>query len=182
MRSQRSSTAALPVPASPTPAATPSTPVFRRLNRAACLLLLRRHVVGRMAYSFHDRVDITPIHYVYSNGWIFARTSHGAKMTTIAHSPWIAFEVDEVEGIFDWRSAVVHGTVYTSARDGGPVEARRWSRGIELLRQVVPETGTARDPVAFRDLVFGIHVDAITGRAAASGTGAGSPRSAAISS
>lgn len=165
MRSQRTSAATMSVPDHPG-TATPAPPAFRRLSRAACLLLLRRHAVGRMAYSFHDRVDITPIHYVYDDGWIFARTSHGAKMNTIAHSPWIAFEVDEVEGIFDWRSVVVHGTVYASAPDGAPVEVRRWRRGVELLQQLIPETGTDRDPVAFRDLVFGIHIDTITGRAA----------------
>ena len=141
-----------------------ATPAVSKMTNAACLALVRREIVGRMAYSFHDRVDITPIHYVYSNKWVFARTSHGAKMTTIAHVPWVAFEVDEVKSVFEWQSVVMHGTVHLAERDEGPTEARLWRTGIELLRRIVPETGTARDPVAFRSLVFGIHVDSFTGR------------------
>jgi nitroimidazol reductase NimA-like FMN-containing flavoprotein (pyridoxamine 5'-phosphate oxidase superfamily) len=145
-------------------------PRFSVMSPASCLSLLRRHAVGRMAFSFHDRVDIAPIHYVHSDGWLFARTSHGAKMTTLQHSPWVAFEVDEIDGVFDWRSVVVHGTAYTMERDGGPTEAQLWSRGISLLRRIVPETGTDDDPVAYRTLVFGIYVDTITGRKSSSRT------------
>ena len=139
-------------------------PKIRKMSAASCLALLRHESVGRMAFSFHDRVDITPIHYVYANKWLFARTSHGEKMMTIAHAPWVALEVDEVNGVFEWKSVVVHGTVYLAERDGGPVEARRWRTGIELLKRIVPGTGTTHDPVAFRSLVFGIHVDSLSGR------------------
>jgi hypothetical protein len=54
--------------------------------------------------------------------------------------------------------------VYTMAPDGGPNEVRLWNKGIELLKRIVPETGSERDPVPFRTLVFGIHIDTITGR------------------
>jgi hypothetical protein len=121
-----------------------SPPHITAMSEAACHALLQRHAVGRMAYSFHDRVDITPIHYVFADGWLFARTSHGAKMTTIEHAPWVAFEVDEIDSVFD---------------------TEHWRRGVELLRRIVPATGTEDDPVPYRTLVFGIFVDSITGRA-----------------
>jgi hypothetical protein len=35
---------------------------------------------------------------------------------------------------------------------------------MELLKRIVPETGTPDDPVPFRTVVFGIHVDTISGR------------------
>lgn len=151
-----------------------ATPRIREMRPASCLALLRRQTVGRMAFSFHDRVDITPIHYVYSEGWLFARTSHGAKMTTIQHVPWVALEVDEVRSVFDWQSVVVHGTVYMMERDAGPTEARLWSKGIKLLQRLVPGTGTDDDPVPFRTLVFGIHASSMSGRksSTAGGTGA----------
>jgi len=137
------------------------------MRAADCLALLERHTVGRMAYSHRNRVDIAPIHYVYSDGWVFARTSDGAKMTTLRHVPWVAFEVDEIDGVFDWKSVVVHGTVYRMARDGAPGEAKLWSKGMELLKRIVPETGTPDDPVPFRTVIFGIHVDTISGRSSA---------------
>jgi nitroimidazol reductase NimA-like FMN-containing flavoprotein (pyridoxamine 5'-phosphate oxidase superfamily) len=130
----------------------------------ACHALLQRHHVERMAYCFHDRVDIAPIHYVFSDNWLFARTSYGHKMDVVAHAPWVAFEVDEIEDVFDWRSVVVHGTAYLMEREGSPIDAEHWARGIALLREIVPEAGTDDDPVAFRKLVFGIFVHTVTGR------------------
>ena len=145
-------------------------PRITAMSAGACQAMLVHHHVGRMAFCFHERVDITPIHYVYSDGWLFARTSHGAKMDVLAHAPWVAFEVDEVEDVFDWRSVVVHGTVHAMERDGSPLDAEHWARGIELLREIVPETGTDDDPVPFRSLVFGIYVHTVTGRSSSTRT------------
>jgi nitroimidazol reductase NimA-like FMN-containing flavoprotein (pyridoxamine 5'-phosphate oxidase superfamily) len=85
-------------------------PVFRELHRHEIDALLGRNNVGRIAFTFHDRVDIEPINYVYSWGWLYGRTSKGAKLDTIAHNRWVAFEVDEVKGLFDWQSVVVKGS------------------------------------------------------------------------
>ena len=147
------------------PSGTHAPPRIVELSAEACTALLRRHHVGRMAYAFRERVDITPIHYVYSDGWLFARTSHGGKMDLLAHAPWVAFEVDEIDSVFDWRSVVVHGTAHTMEREGSSLDAEHWARGIAALRVVVPETGTADDPVPYRTLVFGIFVHSVTGRA-----------------
>ena len=155
-------------PEKPTGPARRSGPVIRVMRRAACEALLRRHVVGRIAFSFHDRVDIVPIHYVLQEGWLFARTSRGAKLTTMRHSPWVAFEVDEVDGIFDWRSVVVHGTVYEIAPDAAGTGGALWTRGVAALRKLIPKTGTEADPVPFRSVVFGIHIDTMTGRSSSS--------------
>src|SRR5690349_4335455 len=77
-------------------AATHASPTFRELTPAESRALLGRHNVGRIAYSFHDRVDVQPIHYVVSGDWLYGRTSRGEKFLTLAHNPWCAFEVDEV--------------------------------------------------------------------------------------
>ncbi len=143
-------------------------PRFRKLGATESRALLRRNHVGRMAFSFRNRVDILPIHYVYANGWVNGRTSLGAKLVTIAHSRWVAFEVDEIEGLFDWRSVVVHGGVYLLRPDGSPAEVAARLRAIKLLQRLIPRTMTGEDPVPFRNIVFRIHVDEISGRAAAS--------------
>ena len=143
---------------------------FRTLARDECEALLARNVVGRIAFTLHDRVDIEPIHYALDGpeaGWIYGRTSPGSKLSVLAHHPWVAFEVDEIRALFDWASVVVHGTVYRLRPDAGtPAERRRFEDALAALRGVLPSTLEADDPVAFRDVIFGIHVDAITGRGA----------------
>jgi nitroimidazol reductase NimA-like FMN-containing flavoprotein (pyridoxamine 5'-phosphate oxidase superfamily) len=148
----------------------PTQPVIRALERAECEQILARNHVGRLAYAFQNHVDIEPLHYVYHDGWVYGRTSHGAKMEAVGYTWWpVAFEVDEVEEIFRWRSVVVHGGFYTIPADGSGWEAEEWRTGVELLRRIVPETFHAEDPVAFRTVIFRIAVQDVTGREAVPG-------------
>jgi nitroimidazol reductase NimA-like FMN-containing flavoprotein (pyridoxamine 5'-phosphate oxidase superfamily) len=148
-----------------------TVPTFRSLTRAECDALLARNHVGRLAYSFHDRVDVQPINYVYESGWIYGRTSEGHKVATLEHNRWLAFEVDEVRGPFDWASVVVQGTFHRIDVDAGApsLEHAAGARAIHLLRSLVPETFAADDPTAFRTVLFRISVGEMTGRAASPG-------------
>jgi hypothetical protein len=146
-------------------------PVFRELTADETEALLRAHSVGRIAYSWRDHVDVEPIHYVYEDGTIYARTSAGAKLLSLHHNPWVAFEVDEVRGPYDWRSVVAHGTVYAVHPGGTATERQTYARALDLLRRIEPAALTAGDPVPWRTVLFRIGVDHATGRAAESGGG-----------
>lgn len=141
-------------------------PRFRELSEREATAVLRRNHVGRMAFAFHSRVDIVPIHYVYSGGWVYGRTSLGPKLLKLKHNQWVAFEVDEIEGLFSWRSVVLHGGLYLLDPDGPPRELAARRRAVRLLRALVPDTLRAGDPVPFRDILFRIHADELSGRAA----------------
>ncbi|HET6700498.1 MAG TPA: pyridoxamine 5'-phosphate oxidase family protein, partial [Gemmatimonadaceae bacterium] len=132
------------------------------LSRTECTRLLARNYVGRLAYAFRDAVDIVPLHYAYVDGWIYARTSPGQKLAKLRHNRWVAFEVDEVRGVFDWTSVVVHGGLYVLSPDGPEADASAWERAVELLRRLVPAAGTAFDPMPERTMVFRIHADEMT--------------------
>jgi len=142
-------------------------PEFRELTTDECETVLARNHVCRIAYSFHDRVDIEPIHYVYGDGKLYARTSPGSKVVTLRHNRWVAFEVDEVDGVFDWRSVVAHGTVEVLTAENADPAA--WHEALRLLRRVVPHALTPRDPVPSRSVVLRIHVNELSGREASSG-------------
>ena len=153
-------------------------PTFRSLTRAEVHEVLARNSVGRMAYARGHEIDIEPIHYVYSEGWLYGRTSRGTRLRKTGESWWpVAFEVDEAEGMFDWRSVVVHGGFYTLSSAGAPWERKEYERAVELLRTLIPETFTADDPTPFRNVVFRIAVQEVTGRCccSASPVGEGEP-------
>lgn len=143
-----------------------SPPTFRELTRAEIEEVLARNNVGRIAFTLHDRVDIEPINYVFDAGWIYGRTSHGTKLYTIAHHRWVAFEVDEVKDLFEWRSVVVKGAFYVVEPDTSVSQDPAFAHGVGLLRSLIPHTLTANDPTPFRNSVFRIHLDEVTGRAA----------------
>jgi uncharacterized protein len=147
-------------------------PMFRQLSRDECEEILARNHVGRLAYARANRVDIQPIHYAYADGWIYGRTSEGKKLEMTGYTWWpVAFEVDEVEELFRWRSVVVHGGFYTLPYLGAHWEVEEWKRGVEALRTVVPETFGPDDPVAFRNIMFRVAVQEVTGREATPGEG-----------
>jgi uncharacterized protein len=148
----------------------PAPPRFEVLDRDACVAILARNHVGRIAYAWSNHVDIEPLHYVYHDGWLYGRTSEGAKLQVTGGNWWpVAFEVDEVEGLFQWRSVVVHGGFYTLGADGLDFQREEWAHGLELLRTLVPETFTEADPAAFRTVVFRMAVQELTGREAIPG-------------
>lgn len=137
---------------------------MRSLSREECDDLLQQNQVGRLAFTFHDRVDIEPVHYVYAEGLLHGRTSPGTKVATLLHHPWIAFEVDEVQGLFDWRSVVVHGVVSIPDPDGSPADKTAYTATLALIRELVPEALESDDPTPSRQVLFRIHVDEVTGR------------------
>jgi len=141
-------------------------PTFRELDASEATELLARNHVGRIAYSFHDRVDIEPLGYVFADGAIYLRTGLGSKLATLAHAPWVAFEVDEAHGPFDWRSVVVHGTVYVLSEAGNQSARDAYHVAVEHLRTLTPNALRGGDPVPDRRVVLKLHVDTMTGREA----------------
>jgi nitroimidazol reductase NimA-like FMN-containing flavoprotein (pyridoxamine 5'-phosphate oxidase superfamily) len=140
-------------------------PTIRVLRGDEAQELLARNRVGRIAFSFHDRVDIEPIHYAFEAPWIYGRTGAGAKLLTLSHNQWCAFETDEVHGMFDWQSVVVKGPF--SPR-GAPTASWDYDRAVAALRRLLPSTFTEDDPTPHRDVVFGVHATEISGRCSVS--------------
>jgi uncharacterized protein len=143
----------------------PASPIFEELDEEAIRDILARNNVGRIAFSFRDRVDVEPIHYVYHDGWLYMRTSPGRKALTLRHNRWVAFEVDEVEDVFWWRSVVVQGPVYILNPSESPQAEETYFKAVELLRGLVPETLSVDDPVPDRDIVFRLAVQTARGLA-----------------
>lgn len=151
-------------------------PIFREMGTAEALRVLRRNAIGRIAYSLHDRVEVVPIHYISDGRWLYVRTSPGFKVAVLARNRWLALQTDEIESMVSWRSVLVHGTAYVLSPDATPDLTRRYGRAVRRLRALMPEALTADDPVAFRSVFLGIHIDAITGREALPGSDRGRPR------
>jgi nitroimidazol reductase NimA-like FMN-containing flavoprotein (pyridoxamine 5'-phosphate oxidase superfamily) len=140
--------------------------IFRDLSRDEIEAMLLRNRVGRLAFSINDRVDIQPIHYIYERGWLYGRTSEGAKLSTLKHNRWVAFEVDEVTDLFDWRSLVIHGSFWVMHPRGSPRAEELWTKAAELVSKIVPGALTESDPAAFRQTLFRIAVGDVRGREA----------------
>jgi uncharacterized protein len=143
-------------------------PEFLIMTAADATRVLRRNHVGRLAYRNVRSVDIQPVGYVAAGQWLFMRSAYGSKLEAITHHPFVAFEVDEIDGPFDWRSVVVHGTIYLLPAKGAPIEQNEFRRAAAALRRAMPGAFTPDDPVPERQTVYGLHIDRVDGRLARS--------------
>ena len=149
---------------------------IKHLTRPEMEAMLRRHHVGRIAFRDERRVDIEPISYVYQDGALYGRAAPGTRMNALAGHPWVAFEIDEIRGPFDWQSVVVKGTVYIVE----PVQAmpmrELYEKALEVIRSVMPEALTEHDTAPTRTILFRLQIDEMEGRSAKPRVGGGTDR------
>lgn len=146
------------------PASPEIVPALGVLGRAQCEVVLHRNVVGRLGFTLHDRVNITPVHFAYEDGWIYGRTQPCGKLLPILRNRRVAFEVDEHQDLFDWSSVIVHGPLYLIEPETSQTEKTTYAIALRLLRRILPSTLSDDDPVPFRNQLFRIQVSEISGR------------------
>ena len=151
------------------------SPQFRILSRRECEAVLTRNSVGRIAFVHGNRPDIVPIHYVFAGSALCGRTAPGTRVDEASRNfsdAWpVAFEVDEVEGPFRWRSVVVHGNLHAATEGDAEWQrnARDWEEAMRSFRTLMPEAFTERDPTGFRDILLRVDVAEVSGREALPG-------------
>ena len=139
-------------------------PEFFILTREECGEILARNHVGRLAFRDGKQLYIQPLGYVASDSVLFLRSAPGSKMDALERDPFVAFEVDEIQGPFDWRSVVVQGTIYVVERDGSAAE----QRAVDAIKSVMPQAFSEKDPAPDRQIIYGLHMHDVAGRMAQS--------------
>ncbi|GAB3277819.1 pyridoxamine 5'-phosphate oxidase family protein [Sinomonas notoginsengisoli] len=111
----------------------------------------RTMVVGRLAFSGGDRIELFPINYLVDRGTVLFRTAPGTKLAaSMEHLP-VVFEVDgyEAEANEAW-SVVVHGVLEPVLDTSEIVEAVAlplfpWQSGEKaFFVRIVPAEVTGR--------------------------------------
>ncbi|TVP74967.1 MAG: pyridoxamine 5'-phosphate oxidase family protein [Gemmatimonadales bacterium] len=135
------------------------------MPREACDALLAATRFGRLAFTFRDRVDIRPIGFVWSEGWIFGRTAESGKLQVLRHHRWVAFQVDRIQDQWNWESVLVHGAFHILGPSSGQEsqETDLAGRARSALKASMPGIFTESDPARHRDLVFGIELQEVSG-------------------
>jgi nitroimidazol reductase NimA-like FMN-containing flavoprotein (pyridoxamine 5'-phosphate oxidase superfamily) len=131
--------------------------------------LLRRHNVGRIAFTDGRHVDVEPIGYVYDDGAIYGRAAPGTRMQALRGQPWVAFEVDEIRNHFDWESVVAKGTVYVVEPGQSTPMREHYEKALQVVRSVMPDALTDLDPAPTRTILFRLQIDNMEGRSAQPG-------------
>jgi nitroimidazol reductase NimA-like FMN-containing flavoprotein (pyridoxamine 5'-phosphate oxidase superfamily) len=153
------------VPESSAPSAWSRSPRIRGLSTIQSEFVLARNHVGHLSYLAGGRPELLPLHYVFADDRIVTRTSFGPKCWAWLEQPAVAFGVEEHDGLFDWRSIVVHGTARILPASGLRDRADYW-RAVKAIRSLIPEAFTERDPTPERRVLLEIVPTEISGREA----------------
>jgi nitroimidazol reductase NimA-like FMN-containing flavoprotein (pyridoxamine 5'-phosphate oxidase superfamily) len=141
-------------------------PRIRELKGKDLAFVLDRNHVGRVAFMGDGRIELLPIHYVHVDGALVGRTGVGTKYLSWLTRDHVVFEVDESDGVFDWRSVVIRGTVTLLRPRGTEAERASYSRAVQAFRRLVPDAFTERDPTPYRSVLFAITPLSMTGKIA----------------
>ena len=141
-------------------------PRIRELKGKDLAFVLGRNHVGRIAFMGDGRIELLPVHYVYADGAIIGRTAVGTKYASWLTRDDVVFEVDESDGLFDWRSVIVRGAVTMLHARGPDLERAAYRRAVEAFRRLMPDAFTERDPTPSRAVMFEITPLSMTGRIA----------------
>src|SRR5687767_3392985 len=79
------------------------------LNEQECLKLLDKNFFGRLACCENNHPYLTPISYVYHDGYIITHSIRGKKIRIMRNNPHVCLQVDEIETYENWRSVIILG-------------------------------------------------------------------------
>lgn len=71
--------------------------------------VLRSKLIGRIGCHADGRTYVVPVAYVMDNGYIYAHSRTGQKVTMMRKNPRVCFQVDDIDSLANWRSVVIDG-------------------------------------------------------------------------
>lgn len=136
------------------------------LNRKEIEELLKNQFIGRLGCHLNGETYIVPINYVYQNNTIYAHSGEGKKLSILRENPRVCFQVDDIENMFKWKSAILWGTFEELQGE----ERQQVMQG--LILRIMPNTNEiGRDPShgispEFHEhlVVYKINIEEATGR------------------
>jgi nitroimidazol reductase NimA-like FMN-containing flavoprotein (pyridoxamine 5'-phosphate oxidase superfamily) len=141
-------------------------PRIRGLSTLQSEFILSRNHIGQLSFILRGEPELLPLHYVYADGAIISRTSYGPKCAAWVERPQVVLGVEEIDGLFDWRSVLVRGTIRILSPHGTREQRADYWRAVVIARTLIPEMFTERDPTPDRRVVLEIFPVQITGREA----------------
>src|SRR6516225_6882871 len=106
--------------------------MIRSLDSVEIERVLRAEVVGRIGCHAGGRTYVVPVSYPYEAGAIYTHSRDGLKVQMMRQNSAVCFEVDHVEDLVNWHSAICWGTY-------GELRGAEANYGLDLLRDRLAE-------------------------------------------
>ncbi len=108
---------------------------IRKLDHPNRDQLLSRNYIGHLAFIGEGGPYIIPITYYYDkeNTRILSYSSEGHKIKSMRRNKLVAFCVDEVDSVSQWRSILVHGEFQEVTGSDAKYLLHRFSEGVKRV-------------------------------------------------
>jgi nitroimidazol reductase NimA-like FMN-containing flavoprotein (pyridoxamine 5'-phosphate oxidase superfamily) len=145
--------------------------LIQELTRQACLELLARAHLGRLACAQGAQPYVVPFSFVYHHDCLYSFCTVGQKIEWMRANPLVSAETDEIVNTRQWASVIVSGR-YEELPD-----TPEWSVERELASKLLQENAMWWEPGYVKTILQGrerslvplfyrIHITHITGRSA----------------
>jgi uncharacterized protein len=145
--------------------------MFGKLNDIEIDEFLAQEIVGRLGCYADDQVYIIPISYGFDGTYIYAHTGAGMKLQMMRKNPEVCFQVDNMNDLANWKSAIVWGSFeeLTSEEDKEQALSALMRRNLPIITsetmQLTPQWPFADDPSnQVKGVFFRIRISKKSGR------------------
>jgi len=107
--------------------------MIKDLEITECLEVLGDHFIGRLAFLSGENPYIVPVTYFHDvqEKSILSYSAEGHKLKAMRRHELVAFQVDDIESIQNWRSVQVHGRFEELTGSTAKKYLRRFSEGVQ---------------------------------------------------
>jgi nitroimidazol reductase NimA-like FMN-containing flavoprotein (pyridoxamine 5'-phosphate oxidase superfamily) len=136
----------------------------RSMDESETLELIADGRVGHLGCVVQGEPYVVPINYLFEGDSVYGHSMVGRKIRALRTHPRACLQVDEVEGDFHWRSAIVFGDFEEIHQE--PERAQVMRKLLERYPLLTPvESVASRNAEMSEVIVFRIRVDRVTGLA-----------------
>ena len=103
------------------------------LEISECLEVLGNHYIGRLAFLYGKSPYIVPITYFHDaeEKSILSYSNEGHKLEALRQYGKVAFQVDDIESVQNWRSVQVHGRFEELTGSTAKKYLHRFAEGVQ---------------------------------------------------
>jgi hypothetical protein len=108
------------------------------LTTSASARVFRHNYLGHLAYLSQEKPSVIPITYYFdpTDNIIISYTAEGHKIDAMRKNNSVAVQVEEMQSMFNWESAMVHGTFEELKGSVAKQKLHQFTEGVKrIIRQ-----------------------------------------------
>lgn len=107
--------------------------MVKDLEISECLEVLGNHFIGRLSFIWGKSPHIVPVTYFHDaeEKSILSYSAEGHKLNAMRQHGSVAFQVDDIESIQNWRSVQVHGRFEELTGSTAKKYLHRFAEGVQ---------------------------------------------------